>query len=148
MGMTTWGVACALDVNQAAARRLVRADLDPLPPGSTVVMSSAYLYDATRDSRLRFIHEDWTHRVDEPPGTMNGDALALLKIKPAALILTQFDYYRRYRIPLAQLRGRPDAVTFRITNTARVPAPDSFPRFQQVVQHIAWAPVIVNFSWR
>jgi hypothetical protein len=98
--------------------------------------------------RRTFIHEDWTHRADEPPGKLNADTMALIKLKPAALILTQFDYYRRYQIPLAELGERPGQVTVKMTNTARVRAPDSFPQFRQVVQHIAWAPVIVEFEWK
>ena len=154
MGLTTWGVACAWDVNEAAALQIVRADLDKLPPQATVVMSSAYLYEAMKHPGLTCLHEDWTHpnRPDADAGGLTGDAVALLKLKPAALILTQFDYYRRYCDPkadtLTQLRGLPDRVTFKTTNYARVPVPDASPRFRQVVQHVAWAPVIVEFDWK
>jgi hypothetical protein len=149
VGMSTWGVACARDVNEAAAVQRVRTELDKLPPDATVVMSSSYLYDAMNQPGARkFIHEDWTHRADEPPGKLNGDTLALIRLKPAALILTQFDYYRRYQTPLAELAGLPGQVTITMTNAARVRAPDSFPQFKQVVQHIAWAPVIVEFEWK
>jgi hypothetical protein len=150
VGMSTWGVACARDINEAAARRIVRADLDALPSGSTVVMSSAYLYDAMNYPGLRFIHEDWTHpnRAGDANGVLSADARALLTLKPAELILTQFDYYRRYQAVLAQLSGMPQRVTFRLTNCARVRAPDSYPRLQQVVQHISWAPVRVELDWQ
>jgi hypothetical protein len=150
VGMATWGVACSLDVNQGAAGQLVRAELDRAPLGSTVVMSSAYLYEAMKHPGRMYLHEDWIHanRPDDPSVKLNGDTVALLSLKPAALILTQFDYYRRYQIPLAQLGAMPDRVAFRITNTARLPSPDSHPHFQQVVQHVSWAPVLVEFDWK
>ena len=149
IGMSTWGVACAWDVSQSDAQRIVKTELDRPPPDATVVMSSAYLYEATiQRPDLHFIHEDWTHRIDEKPEKLSGDTLGLIKLRPAALILTQFDFYRRYQRPLAELQALPDLVTMNLTNVARVRAPDSFPHFQQVVQHVAWAPVIVEFSWK
>jgi len=156
LGMSTWGVACAVDNSYTSSLQIVRHELDQMPPGATNVMSSAYLYEAAHYDRLHFIHEDWTHRAVGPPTALNGDTLALIKLKPAALILTQFDYYRRYEFPpkgrrvapLEELKNMPETVTYTVTNFARVPAPDSFPKFQQVLQHVSWAPVIVKFSWK
>ena len=148
IGMTTWGVACARDVSYANALQIVRTELDKTPAGSTNVMSTAYLYEATTHSQLHFIHEDWTHRADEPPGKLHGDTQGLIRLKPATLILTQFDYYRRYQPRLAELQTMPSLVTITITNTARTPAPDSFPLWRQVVQHVSWAPVLVEFNWK
>jgi hypothetical protein len=148
VGMSTWGVACAVENSYGNSLQIVRKELDRIPAKSMVVMSTAYLYEAANDGQLRFIHEDWTHRADEPTSELNGDTVALLKLKPAALILTQFDFFRRYQIPLAELRGMSDKVSIKTTNFARVPAPDSFPSFHQVLQHISWAPVIVEFSWK
>ncbi len=148
VGMTTWGVACALDRSYGSSLQIVRNQLRRTPPESTVVMSSAYLYEAQRFNHLRLINEDWTHRTEKLPVNINGDTLGLLKLRPAALILTQFDYYRRYQIPLGELRALPELLTVTTTNFARLPAPDSFPRFQQVVQHVAWAPVVVQLHWK
>ena len=148
IGMCTWGVACSRDVSYANAMELVRTQLDKTAPGLTEVMSTAFLYEAMKYPKLRLIHEDWTHRADEKTGDRNGDTLALIRLKPSALILTQFDFYRSYQKRLAELRAMPGVVNIKITNTARLPAPDSFPRFQQVVQHISWAPVIVEFEWK
>ncbi len=148
IGLSTWGVACALDRSEGAARQIVDAELDRLPSGTTVVMSTAYLYDAQKHASLHFIHEDWTHRADAPAGNLNGDTVGVIKLKPAALILTQFDFYRHYHIPLAELNSMPAVVTLTTTNYARVPSPDSFPHFQQVLQHVSWAPVIIQFTWK
>ena len=148
LGQSTWGVACALDRSQGEAQQIVRSELDHTAPDSTVVMSTAYLYDAQRHPGLHYIHEDWTHRADAPTGKWSEDTAGLLKLKPAALILTQFDFYRRFQLPLAELGGMPSVVTLTTTNYARVRAPDSYPRLQQVLQHVAWAPVVVEFSWK
>jgi len=39
-------------------------------------------------------------------------------------------------------------VRFKTTNYSRLRAPDSFRKFQQVLQHVSWAPVIVEFDWK
>jgi hypothetical protein len=49
---------------------------------------------------------------------------------------------------LAELQTMPSLVAITITNTARTPAPDSFPLWRQVVQHVSWAPVLVEFNWK
>jgi len=46
------------------------------------------------------------------------------------------------------LKTRPEVVEIKMENTVKVPAPDSMKRLQKVVQHISWAPVVVEFSWR
>ena len=148
IGLSTWGVACALDRSQAASWQIVDAELDRLPPGSTVVMSTAYLYDAQKHPGLNYIHEDWTHRADVPPGKLNDDTVGIIKLKPSALILTQFDFYRHYHVPMAEWSAMPSVVTLTTTNFARVRSPDSYPRFQQILQHISWAPVVVKFDWK
>ena len=38
-------------------------------------------------------------------------------------------------------------VEINITNHAAVRTPDSFPSLQKVLQHISWAPVVVNLKW-
>lgn len=148
IGMTTWGVASAMDCSYGRAQAIVRDHLRQVPPDATVIMSTAYLYDAQSFPRLHFLHEDWTHRADDPPAKLNGDTLAILKLHPAVLVLSQFDYYRRYQTPLTELRQLTGLVTLSTTNYARVPSPDSFPHFQQVLQHVSWAPVIIQFTWK
>lgn len=69
----------------------------------------------------------------------------LLALKPHKLILTEFDYYRRYEPVVAELKAR--GVSLEISNTAKIPVPDANKNMQRVVQHISWAPVIVSFDW-
>ncbi len=144
LGMTTWGLACAEDVSYASAIQLVRNELQASPSGSTVALSSAYLYEASRHNEIRTIHSDWLGRPSDWPGD---EREALIVLKPAKLILTQFDYYRWYERIIMDLRKRPDFVKVDILNTARIRPPDAFKPLQRVVQHVSWAPVVVRFSW-
>ena len=56
------------------------------------------------------------------------------------------DYYRRYQRVLDELRAG-GGVQITVTDTAHVRTPDSYPRFQQVVQHVSWAPIIIDLKW-
>lgn len=144
VGMTTWGVACARDVSCADALKRIRAEAEQLPPGTAVIASSAYLYELAQQSNLNWIHNDWA----APPGEHMWEYRAFGKLRPARIFLTQFDYYRRFGKVVEQLKAHPDLVLLTVTNTARVPAPDSIPKFSRLVQHVAWAPVIVELQWR
>jgi len=72
---------------------------------------------------------------------------ALIKARPAKLILTQLDYYYFYEPILAELQSRPGLVQFQTVNLARVPTPDSIKPVRKFIQHVSWAPVIVTLSW-
>jgi hypothetical protein len=146
IGMTTWGVACNADISYREAVQLVRTQLEQTLPGSTVLFSSAYLYEGARRSDVRWIHADWPGRLAQSETTWERDALT--RLKPAKIIITQFDYYRRYEVVLSRLQAQADLVEIKIHNTAKVRSPDSIKSFQRVVQHVAWAPVVVEFSWR
>ncbi len=146
VGITTWGAACAADAGYGSAIRQVRNELDGCAPGNTVVLSSAYLYEAARHKDLRWVHSDWMEPAQRH--RPSDDWEGLLALKPARLILTQFDYYRRYQALLAQLKARPALAEVRVVNTARLPAPDSIRPLQKVLQHISWAPVVVTVWWR
>ena len=63
------------------------------------------------------------------------------------MLLTQFDYYRRYEAVLADLKLQTNVVAFQVENNTRIPSPDSIHSVQRVVQHVSWAPVIVRFNW-
>jgi hypothetical protein len=145
LGMSTWGVACAADMSYVATMQRVREELDAIPAGSTVVVSSAYLYETARRDDLRWIHSDW-------PGETAGfeadwELNALVALKPARLIITQFDYYRRYHGVLAGLQRESGRVELKLQNTAGVTPPDASRLMQKVVQHVSWAPVVVEFTW-
>jgi hypothetical protein len=76
------------------------------------------------------------------------DTAALKTLQPRKLLLTQFDLYRRYQPVLARLAAQPGLVGMKITDTAQTPPPDAFKSWQRVVQHISWAPVIVDLDWK
>ena len=143
IGMSTWGMACATDVSQPKAIAIVRDSLDHTHPNSMVAVSAAYLYEAARHKHLRWIHSDWL----APGKSADHQVNLVIRERPAKLILTQFDYYRRYEGPVAQLQAQPQLVTVTITNLAQTPAPDSSRRWRKVVQHVSWAPVIVELKW-
>ena len=109
-----------------------------------MVLSAAYLYEAAGHQEFRWIHSDWLGKA----GKGEDDFKAMVSVKPVKLILTQFDYYRRYEPVLQQLKGRPGLVEFQVINTAKVPAPDSIRSLRKVVQHVSWAPVIVVLEWK
>ena len=146
IGMTTWGAACAADAGYPSALRCVRSELDACAPGNTVVLSSAYLYEAARHKELRWIHSDWMEPAQRR--RPSADWEGLLALRPARVILTQLDYYRRYQPLLARLETRPGLAQVQIVNTAKLPAPDSIRLLQRVLQHISWAPVVVRVSWK
>jgi len=111
-----------------------------------VVLSAAYLYEAVLHKQLRSVHSDWLipARRKEPVRDLEG----LLALKPRAVILTQFDYYRRYHPVLEELRTRPELREMVLTNYSRLPVPDAFPSMQKVLQHVSWAPVICYLDWK
>ncbi len=142
LGLTTWGVACSLHDSYASARQRVAEELAAAPPRATIVLSSAYLYEADRHTNVACIHEDYTPRREEGEDYPR----ALRRLRPAKLLLTQYDFYRRYRYVLADLRAN-GGVQFTITNTAHLRPPDSYAVLQRILQHVSWAPVIVDFDW-
>ncbi len=143
IGMTTWGLLCARDINHDQALAAVNRELDSVPAGNTVFVSAAYLYQTAQRTNLTWIHSDWPAR-----DTGNDWELqAIEKLKPAKLLLTQFDYYRRYETVVAQFRRQRGDTEVTIHNLAHVPAPDAIPATRKIVQHISWAPVIITIQW-
>jgi len=147
IGMSTWGLACAHDVGYFDAINRVRQELALQPAGAPVALSSAYLYEAARHDNIRWLHPDWlieATRRDQ----LDADVDALTLQKPREMILTQFDYYRRWQRAFDRVKDDPRLSHMHIENTARTPAPDSIPSLQRVVQQISWAPVIVQLDWK
>ena len=144
IGMSTWGLACAADVSYGTAMERVRAELRAVPPEAKIILSSAYLYEAARYTNGFWIHEDY------PAAPKSGESFAdsIRRLRVHGLILTQFDYYRRYEPVLAELRESRSPVGITVVDMARVRSPDSYPRLRQVLQHISWAPVIVTLNWK
>jgi len=144
VGMSTWGMACAMDAGHTQAIRMVQDSLNQTPSGSTVAVSAAYLYEAARYKTIRSIHSDWL-----APGRHSEHLVELIvRERPVKLVLTQFDYYRHFEGSVRQLQAQPQLVKVKLTNAARTPVPDASRRWQRVVQHISWAPVIVELDWR
>jgi len=142
VGQTTWGVACARDVGYETARAAVSAALDTAPRSGTVFVSAAFLYEAARHTNVISLHSDWP----APAQGSHWELRAVENLRPAKLLLTQFDYHRRYAAVVRDFQQAHPEVRIRLTNLARVPPPDASPRWQRVVQHLSWAPVIVEFS--
>ena len=142
VGMSTWGAACAADVSYGAAIARVRSELRAPPSGQKAMVSSAYLYEADRSTNGIWIHEAYPM----PPKTDETYADALRRLRVSKLVLTQFDYYRRYQPVVAELRAQ-GGVKVEIVDMARVRPPDSYLPLRQVLQHISWAPVIVTLRW-
>jgi len=143
IGLTTWGVACSMNDSYASVRQRVAGELDSVPPHANVLLSSAYLYEADRHTNGNWIHEDYAPLREEGEDYPK----ALRRLHAARLVLTQYDYYRRYQRVLEDLRAA-GGVQITVTNLARLRPPDSYARLQKILQHVSWAPVIVDLDWK
>lgn len=143
IGLTTWGVACARDVSYETARAKVSLEMAAVPPSSTVIVSAAFLYEAARHDKVTWLHSDWPASSAQA----NWELRALENLKPAKLILTQFDYYRRYETVMTEFQRTHPLVATHTTNLAHVRPPDAYPSLRKVVQHVSWAPVVIDFTW-
>ena len=147
VGMTTWGAACAWKNSHGRTQATLRAELAPFARTNLpVLVSSAYLYSAAELGVQRPVYADWY--FDHAAWTNDAEVNALIRLKPAKLVLTQFDYYRSFVPVLERLRQLPGLVELTVRDQAAVRTPDSIPSLQRVVQHISWAPVIVDLDWK
>lgn len=136
-GLSTWGVLAAVDVPPGVAAAKASQAVAAQPDGGAAMVSSAYLYALVGEQRIELRHADWAGRFGEGAGTF----------RPTLLVLTPYDYYRRYEAVVSGLEARGVVRVIRVERTWRVPPPDSFPRLQRVVQHVSWAPVLVWLQW-
>lgn len=148
VGMTTWGAACAWHNSYWQTRRVLHTELQPYVTNEApVILSSAYLYSALEFGVKRPIHSDWY--FDRASADPNADVDGLERLEPPKLILSQFDYYRGFVPVLNKLRQQaPGRVVIHVHDEATIRTPDSIPSVQRVVQHISWAPVIVDLDWK
>jgi len=147
MGMTTWGVACAWKNSYQSTQAVLRAELAPfVDSNQPVVLSSAFLYRAADLGVKSPINGEWY--FDHAHWTNQAQIAGLIRCQPPKLVLTQFDYYRGFKLVLEQLRQRPELVEVQVRNLAALRPPDAIPALQRVVQHISWAPVIVDLHWK
>jgi hypothetical protein len=140
IGLTIWGALCAHDLGYPAAIDRVRAELAALPAGGNALLSSAFLYAAAPRTNVTCLHSDW-------PAKPGRETAGLVSLRATKFIVTQFDYYRRYEQSLRELAAMTNPPQFTISNTARVRPPDAYPRLQKVLQHVSWAPVVIDLSW-
>lgn len=146
IGMTTWGGACAWHNSYWQTQRTLRTELQPFTTNDTpVVLSSCYLYTAVNLGVKNPVHSDWF--FDRALPSPDADLAGIESLRPAKLILNQFDYYRAFVPLLARLRQQPGLVTIDVHDESTTRTPDSIPSLQRVVQHISWAPVIVDLEW-
>jgi hypothetical protein len=148
IGMTTWGVVCAWKNSYYNTQTILGRELQPfISADRPVLISSPFLYRAVALGVRNPVHSDWYY--DHAGWTNDNPQLqSLARLQPSRLVLTQFDYYRDFVPVLDQLRKRPELVEIRVRNLALVRSPDSIPALQRVVQHISWAPVIVELDWK
>jgi hypothetical protein len=147
LGITTWGAACAWKNSYQSTQTVLGAELAPFAnTNQPVVLSSAFLYRAADLGVKNPINCDWY--FDHAHWTNNAQLAGLIQCQPSKLVLTQFDYYRSFEPVLEQLRQRPELVEVQIQNLAALRPPDAIPALQRVVQHISWAPVIVDLHWK
>jgi len=78
----------------------------------------------------------------------DADYDSLVAMRPTKIILTQFDYYRSFVSMEQRLRSHPELVEVHVRNDAVIKPPDASPSLQRIVQHISWAPVIVDLAWK
>lgn len=147
IGLTTWGAACAWKNSYQSTEAVLRTELAPyVNSDRPVLISSAFLYQAVDMGVKNPIHSDWY--FDHAFWTNNVQMNGLIRCQPPRLVLTQFDYYRGFEVPLEQLGQRPDLVTVRVRDLARVRPPDAAAWSRRIVQHLSWAPVIVDLDWK
>jgi hypothetical protein len=151
IGMTTWGAACAWKNSYQNTQAVLRTELEPfVTSDKPVLVSAPFLYCAAEmgvkhpiDCTWYFDHANWTN---------NAQIAALIRLQPSKLVLDQFNYYRSFtgvdQPVLDQLRQHPELVEIHVRNLAAGPVPDAIPSLQRVVQHISWAPVIVDLDWK
>lgn len=143
-GLSTWGVACAKDCGYAAAMIVVEQRLSTTAASTPVVGSAAYLYEMSRHE-VRAIHCDWLAPAGKEQERI--DLEGLRKLRPPLMLLTQFDYYRRYQSLLERVKADEPSLVMKVTDCARLRTPDSMPSIRRVLQHISWAPVVVEIQW-
>lgn len=147
IGISTWGVALAVNCGYEPALRIVHSELKDRPPGSAVVLSSAYLYEAYRRREFEAFHSDWMRPGDRNLSNADSDWNGLLTLRPSRILLTPFDYYRRYEPTIRNLQQHPELGTVRVIVHGSLHPPDASPWFRRVVQHLSWAPVVIRVDW-
>ena len=139
--------ACLFDLdNCLCAADAPKTNPSDAKTNAPVILSSPYLYGALELGVQHPIHSDWFY--NHATATAQSDVEALKRLRPPKLVLTQFDYYRAFAPLVERLRQQPALVAIQVRNLALVRPPDAIPALSRVVQHISWAPVIVDLEWK
>jgi hypothetical protein len=147
VGMSTWGAVCARQNSYGQTHAILRTELEPFTEtNAPVILSSSFLYSAIEFGVRQPIHFDWY--FDRVSTNRDADYDSLVTMRPTKIIMTQFDYYRGFVAMEQRLRGHPELVEVQVRNEAVVKPPDATPSLQRVVQHISWAPVVVDLRWK
>lgn len=147
IGLTTWGAACASKNSYADTRAILQAELKPFTTNNApVLIGSAFLYQAAEIGVRNPVHCDWYY--DHAHWTNGATFAAMSRLQPTKLVLTQFDYYRSFEPLVGELKQATNLVSVTVRDFAKVRTPDSMPSLQRVVQHLSWAPVIVDLEWK
>ncbi len=147
VGMTTWGAVCAWKNSYGQTCKTLRVELAPFCKTNTpVIISSPFLYGTIELGVQRPVHSDWY--FDRTLTALSAGFDGFVRLRPAKLVLSQFDYHRAFLPMLERLRQQPELVTVRVRDFAEVRPPDAIPALARVVQHISWAPVIVDLDWK
>lgn len=146
VGLTTWGAACAWKNPYSQTHEILLGEFAPFAKtNSAVLMSSAYLYTALEAGVQNPIHSDWY--FDRGNWTNNADLNGFIAVQPRRLVVVQYDYYRAFAPLLKRLVQAQPAVKISVRDLTKVRVPDSIPALERVLQHITWAPVIVDLEW-
>lgn len=146
VGLSTWGAACAWKNSYSQTHEVLLGEFAPFARTNfPVIMSSAYLYTALEAGVQNPVHSDWY--FDRGNWTNNADLIGFIAVQPRRLVLVQYDYYRAFAPLLERLRLEQAEVKITVRDLTKVRTPDSIPPMQRVLQHISWAPVIVDLEW-
>jgi hypothetical protein len=147
VGISTWGVLCAAHNSYGQTHQTLKTELEPFSrTNAPVIISSPFLYSALEFGVRHPIHFDWYfNRVST---NRDADYASLVEMRPAKIIMTQFDYYRGFVSMEQRLRSHPELVAIQVRNDAVVKPPDASPSLQRIIQHISWAPVVVDLNWK
>ena len=147
VGLSTWGVACARHNSYEQTHEVLRQELEPFAlTDAPVILSSPFLYSALEFGVRHPVHFDWYY--DRASKNPDADFQGMIQLRPTKLILTQFDYYRGFLLMEQRLREHPELGQIQVRNDAVVKPPDAIPSLQRVVQHVSWAPVVVELQWQ
>jgi hypothetical protein len=111
-----------------------------------VLISSAFLYEAAEVGVKNPVHCDWY--FDHAHWLSNSQIDGLVRLRPSKIVLTQFDYYRAFAGLLEKLRNQPDLAGVAVRDLAAIRPPDAVPAMSRVIQHVSWAPVIIDLDWK